>query len=143
MKKTDEIFEIENALRTLPEVRPDRAFQEHLGQTLAKRHGQLSRERWSKKNRGNIFRFGVVAAGLLIALIGTLTFYPMQKPPGYSAGPLFLATAQATGAPGLTFGDNLDSMRLVRFSVQGALPAGEREGTIVRLKKEIKAEEDV
>lgn len=143
MKKTDEIFEIENALRTLPEVRPDHAFQEQLGQSLAKRHAELAKERRSKKNRGNIFRFGVVAAGLLIALIGTLTFYPVQKPSGYSTGPLFLATAQATGAPKITFGDSLDSMRLVKFNVQGALPAGEREGTIVRLKNGIKTEQDV
>ncbi|MDD3653481.1 MAG: hypothetical protein PHO01_04750 [Desulfotomaculaceae bacterium] len=143
MKKTDKIIEIENALRALPEVRPDRTFQEQLGQTLAKRHAELAKERRSKKNRGNILRFGAVAAGLLIALISTLTFYPVQKPPGYTTGPLFLATAQATGAPGLTFGDNLDSMRLVKFNVQGALPAGEREGTIVKLKKAINTEQDV
>ncbi|OPX83340.1 MAG: hypothetical protein A4E53_04681 [Pelotomaculum sp. PtaB.Bin104] len=142
MKETDEIFEIENALRALPEALPDQTFQEQLGESLAKRHAKLAKERRSKNNRRNIFRFGVVAAGLLIALIGAFNFYPVEKS-GYSTGPLFLATAQATGAPELTFGDSLDSMRLVKFNVQGVLPAGEREGNIVRLKNKNKTEQDV
>ncbi|OPX83605.1 MAG: hypothetical protein A4E53_04553 [Pelotomaculum sp. PtaB.Bin104] len=145
MKKTDGMSEceIENVLRTLPEVLPDHGFQEQLGESLAKRHVELAKERRSKKNRGNIFRFGVVAAGLLISLIGAFTFYLVEKPSVYSTGPLFLATAQATGVPGITFGDSLDSMRLVKFNVQGVLPAGEQEGTILRLKNGIKTEKDV
>lgn len=129
--------ELISRLQNLPEVKPDREFQERLGERLLAGH-QSGKKFGRERHRPLFVRFGIAAAAVLFLLTGLFTFLYPREDGDVLPGPLFLSAARAgaagAAAPEITLGNGIDSLRQVRFQVKGDLPAAEEEGMVLQFK---------
>jgi hypothetical protein len=124
----------EGLLRSLPDVEPEKNFQDSLGTRLWSECKKRGSNRRSIK--GNLVRLGVVAAVLLLVLAGLPAVFTPQQEDHSTLGPLFVSLAQANHSMirDITLGSWTDSKRQVEFKFGGAFPAAEKEGVVLRYK---------